>query len=86
MTYVPGDPWVICDLTGLNVRASQTRMTWDGYRVAEDVWYPKHPQLSVRAVKERPSVPDARPRQVDTFVSQAYPMGSFCLVSPNGTN
>lgn len=86
MTYIPGDPWVICDLTGLKVRASQTRMTWDGYRVAEDVWYPKHPQLSVRAVKERPSVPDARPRQVDTFVSQAYPMGSFCLVSPNGTN
>jgi hypothetical protein len=85
MTFHPGDNWCICDLTGKKVLMSQTRKTWDGLRVWEKVWYPKHPQLFVRAIKEHIGVRDGRPRPADVTYELPYGYGSFCLRSPDGT-
>jgi hypothetical protein len=86
MPYIPGDNWAICDLSGKKVLMSQTRKTWDGLRVWNPLWYPRHPQLSLRAIPEHMAVRDARPRQADIFAPAApYGWGSFCLISPNGT-
>jgi hypothetical protein len=71
MPSIPGNPWVICDLTGVKVRMSQTRKTWDGYRVWSHVWYPKQPLLSVRGIPDNTAVADARPRPVDVFIEGA---------------
>lgn len=85
MTYVPGDNWCVCDLTGKKILMSQTRKTWDGLRVWKEVWYPKHPQLSLRAIPERATVRDGRPRPADIFTVPEHGWGSFCLISPDGT-
>jgi len=84
--YIPGDNWCICDITGRKILQSQTRKTWDGYRVAPDVWYSKNPQEDLRAIPERSRVRDARPRQADVYQTATYGYGSFCLISPDGTN
>lgn len=85
MPYTPGDNWTICDLTGKKVLMSQTRKTWDGLRVWDRVWYPKHPQLSIKAIPDRMAVPDARSRPADTYYTLTFAWGAFCLISPNGT-
>jgi hypothetical protein len=85
MSYVPGNNWCICDLSGKKVLMSQTRKTWDNLRVYAPLWYPKHPQLFVRGIPERMAVRDARPRPADVFVQLQYGYGAFCLTSPDGT-
>jgi hypothetical protein len=84
-SYIPNDPWCICDLSGIKVRMSQTRKTWDGYRVWDKYWYPKHPQLSVRGIPDHMDVKDARPRQTDSFIYPDYGNGTWTLGSPDET-
>ena len=84
MPYVPGDNWTICDISGKQILMSKSVKTWDGLRVDPAYWYPKHPQLMVRAVPDHMAVLDDRPRQTDVFIGPLYGYGSFCLVSPNG--
>ena len=86
MTHVPGDNWIICDLSGKKVLMSQSRKTWDGLRVHPAFWYPRHPQLDLRAIPDHMAVIDGRSRQVDIFAIVPYGIGSFCLVSPDGTD
>jgi hypothetical protein len=47
---------------------SETKKTWDGLRVHAPLWYPKHPQLSIKGIKDNQIVADARPRPDDVFV------------------
>lgn len=84
-SYIPGDPWAICDLSGMKVRMSQTKKTWDGLRVYNPYWYPKHPQLFVKGIPDHMEVRDARPRQTDTFIYPAFGVGPWTLGSPDGT-
>jgi hypothetical protein len=84
-SYVPNDPWCICDLSGVKVRMSQTKKTWDGLRVWEQYWYPKHPQLSVRGIPDHMEVKDARPRPTDVFTYPEYGTGTWTIASLNGT-
>ena len=65
--FISGDPWFLCDICNLKYRTSESRMQWNGLRVCNQCWSPKHPQLSVRAVREKIAVKDARPRQTDVF-------------------
>ena len=72
MTYKRGDYNVISDESGHKFKRSQCRMTWDGYLVHKSEWYEKHPQLTIRARKEKISVANARtqaedPPLLDTF-------------------
>lgn len=67
-SWIPGDPWVICDRSGLKVRMSDTRKEWNGLRVAKAFYEPRHPQDFVRGRKDDMRVPDARPRQPDVFL------------------
>jgi hypothetical protein len=62
-----GDYYVVCDYSGRRVPASQTKMTWDGYRVWDRLWEPRHPQDFVRGVPDPQKVPNPRPKQQPTF-------------------
>jgi hypothetical protein len=84
-SYIPGDPWAICDVSGAKVRMSQTKKTWDGLRVWDKYWYPKHPQLSVRGIPDNMEVLDARPRPTDVFTYPEYGTGTWVLSSLNET-
>lgn len=80
----PGDWWVICDLSGFRVPASEARETWDGLLVDPRYWSPKHPQLAVRARREELAVPKPRPPKPPVFIDPAYGFGTLCFVSPSG--
>lgn len=80
--YRPNDNLAICDISGLQCYMSETVKTWDGLRVRKDFWYPKHPQLNIRAIPDQPGVIDGRPEAPWQFFGPDYPYGSFCLESP----
>lgn len=61
MPYRRGDYKVICDRCGFMLYRSQAKKTWDGLIVCSKCWEPRHPQLSVRAKKDKIRVPEARP-------------------------
>lgn len=69
--YRPGDHYVICDRCGLKKRRSDCKKTWDKLIVcAATCFEERHPQDTVRAVKEHPGVKDARPESADVFLSR----------------
>lgn len=69
MTYIPGNHWLICDITGLKIRRSRAVKTHDGLMVRRDQDDGRHPQEDVRSRADNPRVNNARPRPVDVFLS-----------------
>lgn len=59
--YRAGDFKLISDESGFTVMASQTRVTWEGYRVLSSEWDPKHPQLIIYPHEDKISVDNPRP-------------------------
>lgn len=84
--YRPGDNWIIDDLSGLQIRMSESVKTWDGYRTSKEWWYPRHPQLDIRAIPEQSmKVIDGRPEAPWTFFSSQYDSGPVFIEAPNGS-
>ena len=79
--WIPGDPWIICDLCGFKTRMSQSLKTWDGLRVCKDDWSPKHPQLMVRGRVDRQAVIDGRPEPQDIFIDDGSGVDTLCQPS-----
>ncbi len=67
--YKPSDFWRICDRTGFKVRASKTRLQWNGLVVRTKSWEPRHPQDFLRGKQDQQRVPHARPRPADKFLT-----------------
>lgn len=61
MSYIMGDPWMICQRTGIKTRRSQMRQEWTGLWVRADSWEPRHPQDFVRGIEDDSSVTPAFP-------------------------
>lgn len=59
--YKSGDYNAACDRCGRKFKASELRLTWDGLRVCQADWEPRHSQERVRASKDDQSVPWSRP-------------------------
>lgn len=68
MTLKPGDHWVIDEVTGEKVPASETRKMWNGAVVSRRNFEPRHPQDFVKGRPQRYFVKDPRPRPTDSFV------------------
>jgi len=66
--YRPGDHYIICDVCGFKVRSSASRARWDGARVCEKDWEPRHSQDSVRGRVDRQRVSNPRPEATDVFL------------------
>ncbi len=64
-TYVHGAHNVVCDVSGFKVKSTETRMTWDGLRVRESDWDPRHPQDFVRGKAYKQTVTNPRPGATD---------------------
>ncbi len=63
-----GDNLLIDDVTGFTIYASEARKQWDGAMVHTSIFETRHPQDLIRARREKPGVPNARPQPVDTFI------------------
>jgi len=61
---------MISDLSGEKIRRSEARKTWEGYWVHKDEWEEKHPQLSLRGLKDKQSVKPVRTRPADVFIGE----------------
>lgn len=60
-TYFEGGDWnAACFRCGFKFKASELRPAWQGFKVCEKCWEPRHPQDFVRAVKDDSSVPWAQ--------------------------
>lgn len=66
--YKPGDNWIIDDITGFKVRASEARTQWDGTVVHERIYAPRHPQDFVRGKADRQAAALVRPEPIDEFI------------------
>lgn len=74
--YKP-DPYVICDICGLKVRASSTRMQeWDGFRVCLNEWEPKPWLFKPDPIfpNEGLSIPNARPDPGPNYIDSTLPI------------
>lgn len=72
---------VICDYSGIEVKAEDTRMTWDGLRVKRDWWEPRHPQDFVAVLRDKQSVPNPRP---DNETDYTMPFLALDICSDDG--
>jgi hypothetical protein len=59
--YQHGTHNAICDTCGFKYKASQLRMTWDGFFVCDPCWEPRHPQDFVRGKVDKLRVDIVRP-------------------------
>lgn len=66
---VPGDWNAICDRTGFKVKASETRLTWDGLRVRAASWEPRQPQDLVQGVPDDQTTPWTRSSDDPVFLT-----------------
>jgi len=64
-----GDWNAICDRCGIKYKASELKMEWDNLFVCNDCWEERHPQDFVRGLRDDQTVPIARPRPPDLFIT-----------------
>lgn len=76
--YVFGDYYRICERTGFKVRARKTRKEWTNRIIRDGSWEPRHPQDFVRGVRDDQTVPEPRPRTVNSFQG---PLGTYLTAS-----
>ncbi len=71
MSYTPGwkpGRWsAICDVCGFRFHSDALRDRWDGLKVCQKDWEPRHPQDFLRARTERITPPWVRPEAEDNF-------------------
>lgn len=60
-SFVSGDWKATCMICGRVFKGSKLRRRWDGFYVCPDDWEPKHPQLSVKGVRDDQRAPFVLP-------------------------
>lgn len=58
--FEPDDCNTVCDRTGFKMKLGQTVQEWNGFRVAEQVFNPRHPQLDPVIPEPQRTYPDSR--------------------------
>ena len=67
-----GDNWVVCDICGFDIKASDIKKTWDNLLVCPDDYNPRHEQDFVRARKDKIAATIVRSEQEDVEISVTY--------------
>lgn len=82
--YKRGEWWAWCPVCGQKRLASTFKKRWDGQRVCEDDWEPRHPQELTRTPGDYTGVPYSR-REIDSSVSVTYVDYDVGTSIPDGT-
>jgi hypothetical protein len=69
--YKDGSNNVICDQCGKKYKAEKLKKQWDGLWTCKRCWDYKHPQESVRSIKDEQKVNLSRPESTDVFTAEA---------------
>ena len=83
--FKSGDSWVVCDLCGMDIYASDSKKRWDGLLVCPEDWEVRHPQDFVRSRKDKISSTITNPPSEDVFVSVDYSDQGADKTIPSGT-
>ena len=67
-SYLRGDWKALCDVCGRQVKASELRQRWDGFKVDDRCWEPRQPQDFVRGVADYQAPPFTRPEPEWIFI------------------
>ena len=67
--YKSGDALAICDLCGFRFYHSQLKKRWDGLMVCGPDFEERHPQDTIKGIKEKLFIDDARPEGSNTFLT-----------------
>ncbi len=71
----PGTNKVVCDVCGFWYSSDNVKKRWDGLITCHADWEPKHPQLSIRGVREQLVTSIVRPEPTDVFINVCTPWG-----------
>ncbi len=66
--YKAGDWLFSCQICGFTRYASEIRQQWDGLRVCQNCYSPRHPQEFVRGKRDDQTVPYANPPGTPHFL------------------
>lgn len=80
-SFVSGDWKAVCQICGRIFKGSQLMKRWDGIWTCSEDFDPKHPQLSVRGVRDDQRPPFVVPEGVNQFDNS-----SLFAVSEDGLN
>ena len=70
--YIPHEWNVVCDVCSKKIKASESRLRWDGLVVCPDDFEHRHPQDFVKARTDKITVPFTRPIPPLTFTNVSY--------------
>jgi len=84
-SYVPGDWLLLCDVCAKKIKASESKLRWDGFRVCAADFEQRHPQDFIKARGDKISVPFSRPQPPDQFVTVTY-VDTDNTTIPTGNN
>lgn len=87
--YISGDWNAICDVCGFKFKASDLKDRWDGLKVCEKDWEPRHILDFIKAPKGDKGLPWSRPEATNTFVTVNYiseSVGRQETTIPSGNN
>lgn len=64
---------VTCDVCGFNFKNYELKDRWDGLKVCDKDWEPRHPMDFLRTKKEESqTLPWTRPEPADVYVDVTY--------------
>ena len=70
--YIPHEWNVVCDICSKKIKASESRLRWDGFIVCSKDFETRHPQDFIQTRQDKMTVPFSRPRAQDVFVDVPY--------------
>lgn len=80
--YKPGSFYRICDRTGFAVRAESTQKQWNNIIVRNRSFEERQPQDFVRGRRDDQTVPEPRPRQVNSFLGVQTTVVNSIIIFP----
>ena len=70
--YISGDWNLICDVCSKKIKASESRLRWDGFLVCIDDYEIRHEQDFVKSKQDQITVPHTRPVPKYVFTTVSY--------------
>ena len=83
--YVSGDWNVNCDVCSKKLKASDSKLRWDGFITCPDCWEQRHPMDFIRARVDKITVPFQRPIPTLMFTDVTY-VDTGNTTIPSGNN
>ena len=72
--YIPHEWNVVCDVCSKKIKASESRLRWDGFLVCRDDYEIRHEQDFVKSKQDQITVPYTRPVPEYVFTNVEYPL------------